>query len=286
MKKILIIGAKGMLGQYLAEAFKEEELILWDKENLDITDQEDVSEKIIKLKPDVIVNSAAFNDVDGAEKWEETAKKVNGYAVGFLAKAAKEIDAILIHYSSDYVFDGEKEEGYNETDQPNPVSAYGRSKFLGEEELQENCEKYYLIRLSRLFGKVGNGEGVKQSFVDKILQLAETKDELEVVDEEFSSPTYARDLAEYTKALLNDGQPFGIYHGANSGGCTWYAFAQEIFKIKNISKKLIPISGGKFLRPAKRPRYSVLLNTKFIPIRTWQEALGEYLANLSEYGTN
>ena len=277
MSKILIIGAKGMLGQYLAQTFRDETLVLRDKEEIDITNQDDVNSQIKDLKPDIIINAAAYNDVDRAEADEEIANLVNGQAVGFLAKAAKEIDAILVHYSSDYVFDGEKEEGYKESDQPNPISKYGASKYLGEQELQENCVKYYLIRLSRLFGKVGTGQGTKKSFVDKILEVAEGKNELEVVDQELSSPTYAADLAEYTKALLSHQEPFGIYHGANSGGCTWHGFAKEIFKIKGIEIDLIPVVGDKFPRPAKRPQYSVLLNTKFIQIRSWQEALKEYL---------
>ncbi|MFA6533756.1 MAG: dTDP-4-dehydrorhamnose reductase [Patescibacteria group bacterium] len=279
MKKILIVGAKGMLGQYLAKVFRGEDLYLWDRAELDITNQAEVEKKIEELKPEIIINAAAYNDVDRAETDSETANLVNGYAVGYLAKAAKAAGAIMVHYSTGYVFDGEKVEGYTEGDQPNPISKYGQSKFLGEQELQENCERYYLIRLSRLFGDTGTGVGVKKSFVDKILELAETKEELEVVDEEISSSAYGADLAEFTKALLDDGQPFGIYHGSNSGACTWYGLAEEIFKIKGLKKKLIPVSADKFQRLARRPRYSVLLNTKFIPIRSWQESLKEYLAN-------
>ncbi|MBI5621569.1 dTDP-4-dehydrorhamnose reductase [Candidatus Falkowbacteria bacterium] len=277
MQKILLIGAKGMLGQYLAKTFAEDDLYLWDRDEIDITKPEVVKAKISELRPQVIINAAAYNDVDGTETQPAAAELVNGYGPGFLARAAEAVEAILVHYSSDYVFDGEKEEGYTESDQPNPISRYGASKYLGERAVRENCQKYYLIRLSRLFGSRGIGQGVKMSFVDKMLELAETRNQLEVVDEELSCPTYARDLAEYTRALLGSGEPWGVYHGANSGGCTWYQFAQEIFKLKDIEIDVIPVSGDKFLRPARRPRYSILLNTKFIPVRSWQEALEEYL---------
>ncbi|MFA5076361.1 MAG: dTDP-4-dehydrorhamnose reductase [Patescibacteria group bacterium] len=277
MKKVLIIGAAGMLGQYLAKIFTNEDLYLVDRDKLDIINPAAVLKLVRDLKPQVIINAAAYNAVDLAETDFVTAQQVNGYAVGSLAKAAKEVDAILIHYSTDYVFDGEKEEGYVETDLPNPISRYGQSKYLGEQELQENCDKYYLIRLSRLFGRVGDGVGVKESFVDKILKLTQNKSELEIIDEEVSSPTYAADLAEFTLALLVKGEPFGIYHGANSGSCTWFGLAQEVAKIRGIDIRLIPVSGAKLARTAKRPRYSILLNTKFIPMRSWHEALAEYL---------
>jgi len=277
MAKILIIGAKGMLGQYLAREFFDDELILVDREEFDITSRDGVPLQIKNLKPDLIINAAAYNDVDGAEKNPEIVKLINGYSVGFLAKAAKEVGATFIHYSSDYVFDGEKEEGYREDDQPKPISVYGESKYLGEVELQENCEKYYLIRLSRLFGRVGAGEGVKKSFIDKMLELAETRDSLEVINEEVSCPTYAKDLAELTKYIWQDKKPYGIYHGVNSGSCTWYELAQEIFKIKGLGVNLQAVNGDKFSRAAKRPKYSFLLNTKLSPQRSWQEALKEYL---------
>jgi dTDP-4-dehydrorhamnose reductase len=276
-KKILIIGAQGMLGQYLAQELTNDNLYLWDREGLDITQVEDVAAKIKDLKPEIIINTAAYNDVDGAEKNEEIANLVNGEGPGYLAAAAQATGAILVHYSSDYVFAGEKVEGYQEDDRPSPISKYGYSKYLGEQRVVNNCNEYYLIRLSRLFGKMGVGLEVKKSFVDKILELAQSKKELEIINEEVSSPTYAKDLAEFTKALLISGEPYGIYHGANSGGCTWYELAQEIFKIKGLDIKLIPVAGDKFPRAAKRPAHSILLNTKFISIRSWREALEDYL---------
>jgi len=286
MSKIIIIGAKGMLGQELVRVFAGEEILAWDRDEIDITDEKMTREKILAARPDIIINAAAYNAVDRAEEDFETVNKINGYGVGFLAAAAKAASAIMIHYSTDYVFRGDKKEGYAEEDLCAPVSKYGESKLLGEQELAKNTDRYYLIRLSKLFGRMGAGEGVKKSFVDTMVQKAEAnlsesetnKNEcIEVVDEELSSPTYAPDLARLTKEVIDGKYPYGIYHGANSGACTWYEFAKEIFKIKKINIKVAPVGGDKFPRPAKRPRYSVLLNTKLPAQRSWQEALKKYL---------
>ncbi|NIS51187.1 MAG: dTDP-4-dehydrorhamnose reductase [Aliifodinibius sp.] len=275
--KILIIGAKGMLGQELVKVFHGQEVIAWDREDCDITNKEDIQAKIREQKPEVIINSAAYNNVDKAEEEKDVADKINGYGVGYLAEVAKEIDSVLVHYSTEYVFDGENKKGYREDDRPNPISAYGTSKYLGELELAKFTDKYYLIRLSRLFGKMGEGEGVKRSFVDTMVELSKTKDELDIVDEEVSSPTYAPDLARLTRNILEGDYEYGIYHGANSGLCTWYEFALDIFKILEKDIKINPVPGSKFPRPAKRPAYGILLNTKLPEARTWQEALWEYL---------
>jgi len=275
--KILIIGSKGMLGHDLARVFSGHELVLWDKDEIDITYEDQVLRKVKEEKPDVIINSAAYNDVDGCEEHFELANKVNGYAVGYLAKAAKEVGAVLVHYSTDYVFEGIKKEGYKEDDQPNPQSKYAESKYLGEQELSKNTDRFYLIRTSRLFGQPAMAVGAKKSFVDKMLELSKNRDTLEVVDEEYSNPTYTPDLAKQTKYIIENKLSFGIYHVINEGACTWYEFTQEIFKIKSIDVKLVSVSSDRFPRPAKRPKYSVLVNTKLEPMRDWKEALQEYL---------
>jgi len=275
--KVLIIGAKGMLGQELVKVFSDQEVVAWDREECDITNKDEIHAKITELKPDVIINAAAYNNVDKAEEEKEVANALNGYAVGYLSRAAKEMDIPIIHYSTEYVFDGDNKEGYSEDAKPSPISAYGASKLLGEEELAKHADKFYLIRLSRLFGKMGKGEDVKRSFVDTMVELAKTRDELDVVDEEVSSPTYACDLAKRTREILDGDQGYGIYHGANSGSCTWYGLAQEIFKIIEKDVKINPVPASKFPRPAKRPAYGVLLNTKLPEARSWQEALREYL---------
>ncbi len=267
-----------MLGQELAREFGGNgyEVLTWDKEEIDITKKDLVLEKIKLVKPEIIINAAAYNAVDKIEEGEkDLALAVNGYAVGNLAEAAGAVGATLVHYSTDYVFEGKEINGYKEDATPNPQSAYAASKRLGEEQLKN--EKYYLIRTSRLFGKPAMSEGAKKSFVDVMLKLAGEKDCLELVDEELSSPTYVRDLARRTREIVEWKKPFGIYHVTNAGGCTWYGWAKKIFELSGKSVKLVPVGAERFPRPAKRPKYSLLLNTKLPPTRKWEEALDEYL---------
>ncbi len=276
--KVLIIGAKGMLGQELMNEFHGAgyEVFGLDKDEIDITDRDGVNKKIVGLKPEIIINAAAYNAVDKIEESDkELAEAVNGYAVGNLAEAAGTVGALLVHYSTDYVFEGKEIDGYEEDAAPNPQSVYAASKYLGEQQLKN--EKYYLIRTSRLFGKPAQGEGAKKSFVDVMLKLAGEKDCLELVDEELSSPTYVSDLAKRTREIIEWKKPFGIYHVTNAGDCTWYGWAKKIFELSSKSVKLIPVGADRFPRPAKRPKYSVLLNTKLPPMRRWEEALTDYL---------
>ena len=275
--KVLVLGAKGTLGQELVKAFSGIEVVAWDREDLDITDKAQVFQKIAELSLGIIINSAAYNAVDLAEEDEDLAFAVNAEAVKHLALVSKEIGATFVHFSTDYVFEGIEKNGYKEGDAINPQSVYAMSKAKGEEYLREAGGKYHLIRLSRLFGKPGIGDGSKKSFVDMILNLAKEKEALEIIDEELSSPTYAPDLAKITKEIVANKMPCGIYHGANSGSCTWYEFADEALKLKNISCKRIPVPASRFIRPAIRPKYSILLNTKLSPARSWREALKEYL---------
>ena len=282
--KIIILGAKGMLGQELVREFskKNYEVVGWDKDELDITDYIVTATKISDLHPDIVINAVALNAVDKIEEDEkvfELAKKINGEAVGNLAGICKEINSILVHFSSDYVFKGDKQEGYKEDDETDPVNKYGESKAMAEEEILEIGGKFYIIRLSKLFGKPAASEGAKKSFVDMMIWLATEggKTHLDLVDEEISCVTYAPDLAKLTRTIIEEGRPFGIYHGSNSGVSSWYEWAKEIFKIKKIDIEITPVSGDKFLRPAKRPMYSELLNTKLMGQRDWKEALNEYL---------
>lgn len=277
--KILIIGAKGMLGQALVKEFaKDYEVVAWDRDEVDLARIKNYESRINDLKPDLIINAAAYTNVDKADEEPEVADQINGYAVGDLANIGKELNIPIVHFSTEYVFDGAKRQGYNESDLPNPISRYGASKLLGEQELRKNTDKFYLIRLSRLFGKAGAG---KPSFVDIVLELAKTKNEIEVVDEEASSPTYAADLARLTRYIVENTLPFGIYHGANSGSCTWFGLAAEIFKIMGQNVKLMPVAASRFSRSAPRPAYGILLNTKLPPARPWQEALREFLTTPS-----
>jgi dTDP-4-dehydrorhamnose reductase len=314
-KKILIIGARGMLGQELVKVFEKDKsftVLAWDKKEIDITKTAEATKKILALKPKIIINAAAYNAVDKCEKAEEfkLAKKINGMAPGNLAKIAQKIGAILIHYSSDYVFDGQPEIpepkgcahscascglhqgfkpqiGFTENDKPKPINNYGKSKLLGEVNIKKNTRKFYLIRTSKLFGQSALSDEGKKSFFEVMLELGKDKNRktVQAVDEEVSCFTYAPDLAQKTKEILEARKPFGIYHIVNSDPCTWYEATIELYRQASAKggsayggkTKVIPVNSAEFPRPAQRPFYSVLLNTKLNPLRSYKEALREYL---------
>lgn len=285
MQKLLLLGAKGNLGTEIQKkSIGEFQLTAWDKEDVDITDKTALTDKIRRLQPNIIINTAAYNLVDECEKnlnAFQLALKINQKAPGWLGEVALSIDAVLVHYSSDYVFAGDRKEGYKEDDKTEPVNKYGKTKLLGEREL-ENLKKqglkYYLIRTSKLFGSPGSSKFSKAGFFDIMLKLANTKKEIKVVDEELSCFTYTSDLAQATMELVTADMATGKYHIINSGPVTWYEAVTEMFKIAKIKIKVIPVSSDEFPRPAKRPQYSVLLNTKLKPMRDYKEALEEYLA--------
>ncbi len=270
-----------MLGQALQQTLRqargEEQIIAWDKEEIDITNEIEVNRKIKNLKPEIIINVAAYNAVDRAEEEPALANLVNGSAVGFLAQAAKETGAVLVHYSTGYVFDGTKN-GYKEDDPPKPINAYGRSKFLGEKLLRENYDRFYLIRTNLLYGRPGRSDLSKPSFVELMLKKARETNTIEAVSDEISNPTYVKDLALATIDLINQEYPFGIYHLVNEGQASWSDWAKEIFGIKKIEVNLVSILSEKLRRSAPRPKYSTLSNTKFTKLRPWPEALREYLS--------
>lgn len=272
MKKILIVGAQGMLGQALRAAFSDYDVTAWDRAELDITNEAAVREKIPVLKPEVIINAAAYTNVDGAETDRAAAFLVNTDGVKNLANVAKEIGAKVVHYSTDYVFSGDRQAGYKEDDVPGPaLNVYGESKLAGEQALKKSSCTYYLIRTAWLYGAGG------KNFVDTMLKLGREKKEVSVVNDQHGSPTYTQDLARYTKELLEKNFPSGVYHGINAGVTTWFEFAQEIFAAAGLAVTVTPVSSAKFTRPAKRPVWGVLLNTKGPAMRPWQEALHDYL---------
>jgi len=281
-KRILIIGSHGMLGQDLVRAFDADqdwEVFAYDRDQIDITSEDSLREKVEEVRPDAVINATGYNAVDKCESDEiefELAKKINGYGPGMLAKICSDMDIPMAHYVSDYVFDGEKGE-YAEADLPSPISNYGRSKLLGEEEIQKNTDKFYLIRTSKLFGKPGASAMSKKSFFDTMIALAKDNSVLKIVDEEKSCFTYTPDLAQETKKMLEEKIPFGIYHVVNEGACTWYEAACELFKMAKMDVEVLPVGSSEFPRPAKRPKSSVLLNTKLKPLRNYKEALAEYL---------
>lgn len=285
MQKVLILGAKGMLGQELVREFRAHnfEVVGWDKEELDITDFEQATKKITEVNPSILLNAVAYNLVDKIEEEPnifELAKNINGEAVGNLARVCKENNITFVHYSSDYVFKGDGRDGYKEDDKLDPVNKYGETKAIGENQLLNIGGKFYIIRLSKLFGKPAASVGAKKSFVDTMIWLATEggKTHLDLVDEEVGCITYAPDLAKLTFSIIDSQRPFGIYHGSNSGVCSWYEWAKKVFELKKINIEITPVSGDKFPRPAKRPMYSELLNTKLSKQRNWEEVLKEYLS--------
>lgn len=279
-QKVLIIGANGMLGHDLASVYADAKPVCWDYDDLDITDKKAVVEKIGALKPTIVINAAAYTDVDGAESDvnKERALAINGTAVGYLAEICNTLGATLVHFSTEYVFDGTKKDGYKEDDPVSPTNVYGESKALGEKLLHQNCEQFYLIRSSWLYGKapqIGKPRGM--NFVQTMLKLAETKKEISVVNDQFGKPTYAADLAIATRQLVEQKKPYGIYHISNDGVCSWYDFAKKIFEIKGISVTVKPIPSEEYSTPTPRPKYAVLQNTKLGELRSWEEALRNYL---------
>ncbi len=321
-----------MLGQELVKTFtnKKNEVVAWDFKEIDITDKKQVEEKISKLAPNVILNAAAYNAVDKCEKDKDEyakAKALNGMAPGYLARVAKKLDAVLVHYSTDYVFSGLPEIpepegcagscsscslhegfvpqiGFTEEDVPEPVQKYGKSKLLGEDNVQKYGERYYIIRLSKLFGRPAIAKDAKRSFFDVMLEAGRKNKEVhpvksgkagarqdeqfngvKVVDEETSCFTYAPDLAKRSKDIVDLDMPYGIYHVTNSDACTWYEAVVELYKQAKLKTEVIPVSSDEFPRPAQRPYVSTLINKKLMPLRSWKLALKDYLKNNKEtYG--
>ncbi|MEX0877842.1 MAG: dTDP-4-dehydrorhamnose reductase [Candidatus Spechtbacterales bacterium] len=277
--RVLLTGS-GIVGTALKKVLSEFELYPLDRENLDISNKESVDKVFDSIKPELVINAAAYTNVDGAEENKKEAMLVNGIAVGYMAAAAKKHNALFVHYSTDYIFNGRNKDGYNEDARPakTPLNVYGASKLLGEQELKKNTHNYYLIRTSWVFGEGG------RDFVDTVLGLAE-KGEMKIKDDEFGKPTYAKDLAQATRALVAERMPYGIYHITNDGVTSWYEYAKKIIDIygkkhgwkKDQYPRVLPVSAKEFSAPAARPSYSILNNTKFVTPRPWPEALDEYL---------
>lgn len=257
--KVVIFGANGMLGHALQQVFPD---AIFKGRELDITDATLVRTFIREIKPAIVVNAAAYTDVEGCEENRERAFEVNGRAPGYIAEACHASGSLLVHYSTDYVFNGEKQE-YIETDEPCPINVYGASKFLGEQLIEKYHDKYLIIRTSWLFGPHG------RNFVDTMLTISQQMEQVKVVNDQFGRPTYTHDLAVATRILL-ESEP-GVYHVTNDGTCSWFEFARAIIP------NAVPCSTNQFTRKARRPKYSVLSSTKTSPLRHWCDALADYL---------
>lgn len=286
--KILILGGQGNLGTQLSRVFSEDyELQSWDRDQLDVLDYGFLERQISEYCPDVIINSVAYNAVDRCEEAEgfAAAWKLNVELPEVLARIALSLGAVLIHYSTDYVFSGVIEkQSFAEADIPNPINKYGETKYRGEEALLAGGKRglrYYLIRTSKLFGPKGGSAQAKPSFFDIMLNLAQDGQELTVVNEEKSCFTYTPDLAAATRRLLEQELPSGIYHITNEGPCTWYEAALSLFELAGMGVKIRPVRSEDLHRAARRPKYSVLANSKLRPLRSWRAALKDYLESLN-----
>ena len=279
--KILITGANGMLAKSVRKRLEGNEIICTDVEDLDITNEEAVKEFVTKVKPEYIINCAAFTAVDKAETAGEIVEKINANGPRNLAKAAKENDSILVHVSTDYVFGGDLdvEKDYKEDDPKNPVTAYGITKLHGEEAIKENTDKYYIFRTAWLYGDGNN-------FVRTMLKLGETKDEINVVADQHGSPTYAEDLANFIGEAIEKKIPYGIYNATNEGYTTWYDFTKAIFEYAGIICKVNPVTTEEYIEmmkvtQAKRPKNSQMSKEKLkstgIEVPEWEDALKRYL---------
>ena len=275
--KILITGCKGQLGIELSNQLagnKEIQLIETDIHNLDISSEKQVFDLITSEKPQVIINCAAYTNVDACEANENTAFTVNAVGARNLSAAAYHIGSKILQVSTDYVFDGSGYTPKREFDKTNPSSVYGRSKELGEILVRQTNPRHFIVRTAWLYGQGNN-------FVRTMLKLAIEKNEISVVNDQFGSPTSTVDLARSIINLVNTNS-FGTYHGTCEGQCSWYDFAKRIFEIKGLDIKVIPITSEELNRPAPRPKYSVLDNfmLKLIGLNTfrnWEEAIKEYL---------
>jgi dTDP-4-dehydrorhamnose reductase len=287
--KILVTGANGQLGnelRRLCRNFPGLEFIFTDVDMLDITNPDAVSVFMEASKPAIVVNCAAYTDVEGAEDNPKIARKVNSLAPQVLAAACAMQDAFLVHISTDYVFDGETSRPYVEDDETNPISVYGQSKLEGEEKIKTVFDNYLILRTSWLYSEYGH------NFMRSIIAKAKENETIEVVDDQIGSPTYARDLANciidiIIKSILNPKAYLpGVYHYTNQGSCSWFEFAQEIVNFAGITTcKVLPVKSDKYKTKAKRPQYSVLDTSKIrssfgIGIPNWRDSLKECLSNI------
>jgi dTDP-4-dehydrorhamnose reductase len=275
--RILVTGKTGQLGYDLYELMKDkEDVVAAGREDFDIADINSTHKFIKEHKPDIVIHCAAYTKVDDCEKNIDLAYKINAVGTGNIASICSNIGARMVYISTDYVFDGTKNEPYNEFDIPNPLSTYGKSKLAGENIVREILDKHYIIRTSWLYGINGN------NFVKTMLKLAKGRDVIRVVNDQHGSPTYTRDLAEGLYFLVKT-NAYGTYHMTNSGETTWFDFAKRIFNIAGLNINVVPTTTEEYNAPALRPKYSVLdnylLRLRFdYRLRNWEEALDDFMS--------
>ena len=282
--RIAVVGARGQLAAAVAhECAEAHDVLTLDHSELDVTEDAAVAAAMARARPDVIVNGAAFNNVDAAEDHPVDALNVNAFAVRALARAARAQGATLVHYSSDFVFDGATERPYREDDRPNPRSVYAASKLLGE-WFALDAPRVYVLRVESLFGRAPGG-GQPKGSVEGILQGLLAGKAPRVYEDRTVSPTYVADAARATRRLLESAAPAGLYHCVNTGCCTWLEFAQELARRlggPEMTRRLIPVRVSDMALKARRPQYCALSNDKLrsagIDMPPWQDALARYLA--------
>lgn len=278
--KVVVTGVQGQLGYDLAKQLVagNHEVFATGRNELDITDEAAVHAFVEDIKPDAIIHSAAYTNVDKAEEDQDTAYKVNALGAKYLAQAAEKVGAKMVYVSTDYVFNGTATEPYEPEQETDPLGVYGKTKLAGEEFVQQSLDKFFIVRTAWVYGINGH------NFVKTMLRLGEERGEVGVVADQVGSPTYTVDLAAYIIELVQTDK-YGIYHASNEGVCSWYEFAVEIFKQAGMNVKVNPLSTDQFPRPAARPSYSVLSKKKnseqgLTPLRDWKEALSTYLTEL------
>ncbi len=282
--RVIVTGAAGMLGRQVVEEFNRRSAKVYalSRQELDIIDRAAVFALLEKIKPDLLVNCAAYTDVDRAEEEREKAFAVNGLGVRYLALACRQNNAAILHISTDYIFDGRAGRPCNICDLPGPVNTYGTGKYFGEAAVREIGGRFYIIRASWLFGPGG------RNFVDTILRLAREKDELRVVDDQYGSPTYTADLARVLADLAATGV-YGTYHVTNSGITTWYGLAKKVVQAAGLTAEIFPCRTEEFPRPAARPCYSAL---DPFPLKQvvgyllppWEDAVERYIRHRKDAG--
>ena len=275
LKKVLVTGSRGQLGIELLRVIPPDfEVAGVDLEEMDITNPDDVLSCFYLHRPDIVIHSAAMTDVEGCETKPEEAFRVNGMGTQNIVAAAREFNAVMLYLSTDYVFNGEKSTPYLEFDQPDPINVYGMSKLMGEMNVREVLNRFFIVRTSWLIGKGKN-------FVRTILNLAKERRELRVVDDQVGKPTFAADLALALKSLVNT-PFFGTYHVTNSGETSWFKLAEKVIEIAGLNAKVVPIRTQEYPTKARRPKNSSLANASFevrnlFKMPNWEESLKAYL---------
>lgn len=281
--RTILFGAGGQLGVDLARLCRKRghSLLALRRSQLDITDEVATRQRIARHKPDCVINAAAYNQVDQAESDSETAMRVNAVAVRNMAVACAEVGAVLVHYSTDYVFNGEKGSPYREADAPAPRSVYGVSKLAGERFAQAHCPSYYVLRVAGVFGPPGR-HTKRGNFAEFVLRKCAEGTPLRIVDDHFATPTFGPALAARTLDVIERKVPFGLYHLAGGEPVSWYEFARKIVRLARCPADLQPIDRTRYEASARRPRWAALSNTKveaagIAKMPSLDAAIAEYL---------